>query len=90
MSNSVRTGAIPDATPVVVAVGNMDFPITATLTSAAGGRLIEASSTGDQSAGSWYTLTPSATVTAMINAAILTPVTHLRFTGQAGDTYRVQ
>lgn len=90
MSNPVRTGAISGATPVVVSVGNMDYPITATLASAAGGRLIEASSTGDQSAGSWYTLTPTGTTASMINAAILAPITHVRFTGQAGDTYRVQ
>lgn len=90
MSNPVRSGALSGATPVVVSVGSMDFPITVTLSSAAAGRLIEASSTGDQSAGSWYPLTPGGTTTSMINAAIMASVSHIRVTGQAGDTYRVQ
>jgi hypothetical protein len=88
--NTVKTGSVPGATPLVVAVGDMQFPITVTLQSAAGGRLIEASSTGDQSAGSWYAITPANTTASMINATIASSVSHIRVTGQAGDVYRAQ
>lgn len=89
MINLVKTGVLPSSTPVVVPVGDMECPLTATLTSAAGGRLIELSSNGGL-AGSWYTPTVDATNAAMVNISIMSPVTHVRFTGAAADVYRVQ
>lgn len=89
MSNLVRGGVLANSTPFAVNVATMDFPVTATLTSAAPGRLIELSSNGGLD-GSWWTPTVDATTASMINIAINSPVTHVRFTGAAADTYRVQ
>lgn len=89
MTNLVKTGVLADATPLVVAIGNMEVPLTITLTSAAVGRLIELSSNGAL-VGSWYTPTIDATTAAMINIAVRAPVTHARLTGAVGDVWRVQ
>lgn len=87
MSNLLKTGALANATPFVVAVGGMDTPMRATLTSAAGGRLIELSSDGG--ANYW---TPAVDVTSvgMVNVVILAPVSHVRFTGAAADIWNVR
>lgn len=90
MTNLVKTGTLTSGTPVVVVpVGDMEVPATATLTSAAGGRLIEFSSNGGL-AGSWYSPVVSNTNAAMINVHIAAPITHVRFTGAAADVWRVQ
>lgn len=93
MTNIVKFGQIPAGqTTVIVAVGNMDCPMTATLVSTASGRKIELLTTGTglDADGGWYAVTADATTTSMINAAIKAPVTHIRFTGNANDAYRVQ
>lgn len=89
---SINSGAafaaapITSGTPVVVALGGIPLPFTVTLTSAAGGRLIELSTDGTN----YFTPTYDATTAAMINVAVRAPVTHARFTGQAGDRYSVR
>lgn len=93
MTNLVKSGQIPAGqTSIIVSVGGMDCPMTATIVSAAGGRKIELLSTGTglDADGGWYTITPDATTTTMINASVRSPVSHIRFTGNPGDTYRVQ
>ncbi len=87
--NAVKTGVLADATPLIIPVGNMDCPMTASLTSAAGGRLIEFSATGG-AANSFYSPTVTNTNAAMIAISIMAPITRIRVTGQAGDVYRVQ
>lgn len=93
MTNLVQTGLIPAGqTTVIVPVGHLDCPMTATLISVNAGRKIELLTTGTglDADGGWYAVTADATTASMINAAIRSPVSHIRFTGAAGDRYRVQ
>lgn len=85
--NLVKTGVLADTAAFPVAIGDLNCPITLTLTSAAGGRLIEVSSNGGLN---YYSPTVTNTVAGMINIAITTPITHARFTGAAADVWRVQ
>lgn len=89
MSNVVKTGALASTAPLVVAVERMEAPLTVTLTSAAAGRLIELSTNGGLSGG-WYSPAVDASTASMINVALESPVTHVRFTGAANDTWRVE
>lgn len=89
MRNLVKTGVLADATPLVVPVGNMDAPMTVTLTSGAAGRLIELSSNGGN-AGGWYTPMLDADIATMCNVGVMSPISHIRVTGQVGDVWRVQ
>lgn len=87
MSNLLKTGVLANGTPLAVSVGCMDAPMTATLDSAAGGRLIELSSDGGVN---YWTPTVDATTASMINVSILSPVSHVRFTGAAADVWNVR
>jgi hypothetical protein len=87
--NLVKTAALVNATPLVVPVGDMEFPVTVTLSSADGGRLIELSTNGGV-AGGWFTPTYDVTIAGMINIGLVSPVSHVRFTGAAADVWRVQ
>ncbi len=83
--NVFQTGTMT-ATTAVVNVGVNDAPMTATLTSAAGGRQIELSSDGIN----YYVATPSASTAAMINVSITTPIAKVRFTGAINDVWSVR
>lgn len=87
--NTEKTSTLAGATPVSIAVGDMETPMTATLTSAAAGRLIELSTNGGL-AGSWYAPAVDASTASMINISIMSPVSHIRFTGAANDVWRIQ
>lgn len=89
MTNIVKTAALVDSTPLVVPVGDMETPITVTLSSAAVGRLIELSTNGG-AAGGWFTPTYDVSQAGMINIGLSAPVSHVRFTGAAADVWRVQ
>lgn len=82
--HAFKTGTLADSTPVAVNVANYTFPATMTLTSSAGGRLIELSSDGGLN---YFTPTYDATTTPMINVSVNSPISHARFTGQAGDVW---
>ena len=91
MTNLVRTGQIlAGQTTAIVPVGDKDAPFTVTLISADANRKIEGSSTGAAEAASFYALAPDGTTSMMINTSVRSPISHIRVTGAAGDTYRVQ
>lgn len=84
-------GTIPvGQTQVVIAIpaSLRQPPATATLTSTNGSRAIEFCTDGGPT--NYFTPTYDVTATAQLVVAALSPITHVRFTGAAGDAYRVQ
>ncbi len=84
---SFQTGTLTNGTPLAVNVANNPTPMTATLDSAAAGRLIELSSDGGTN---YFTPTLDAVTTPMVNVSILSPISHVRFTGESGDIWSVR
>ncbi|MGJ8512957.1 hypothetical protein ACSFCC_11635 [Glaesserella parasuis] len=85
------SGAIPvGQTQLVIPVPSSlrQSPMTAQLTSTNGSRAIEFCADGV--GVNYFTPTYDVSVTAQLVVAALSPITHIRFTGGAGDTYRVQ
>lgn len=82
-----RSATIADGTPIVVAMGHGPMPFTATLKSAAAGRLIELSTDGGVE---YFTPTVDTTSATMQIVAVTAPVSHVRFTGAAADTWSVR
>lgn len=78
---------IPDTTPVVVPMIGASIPSVATLKSSSATRLIEISTDGGVEYFNGYIDRSSATQLVM---TILAPVTHIRFTGVAADTWSIQ
>jgi hypothetical protein len=81
-----NNGTLTNATPFVVAMTGHPMPSTVTLDSADAGRLIELSTDGGVN---YFTPVIDATTTPMIAVALRAPVSHVRFTGAALDTWRV-
>lgn len=84
-------GTIPvGQTQVVVAIpaSLRQPPMTATLTSANGSRAIEFCTDGVPT--NYFTPTYDVSSAAQLVVGSLSPITHIRFTGAAGDAYRVQ
>jgi hypothetical protein len=84
-------GAIPvGQTQVVIPVpaSLRQAPLTAQLTSTNSLRAIEFCADG--LGVNYFTPTYDVSVAAQLVVAALSPITHVRFTGVAGDTYRVQ
>lgn len=75
------------ATQQIVSMNRAPLPATATLTSTAGGRLIELSTDGGNN---FFTPTYDANTTAMINVSIASAVSHVRFTGSANDPWSIR
>lgn len=82
-SSNFKYGTLPSTSPVVIGAGTMPVPFTITLTSAAGGRLIELSTDGTN----FFTPTYDATTAAMITVAVKAPIKVFRLTGAANDTW---
>jgi hypothetical protein len=83
----ILRGSIPSGTPVVVQVPiTMQLPGSITLKSAAAGRLIELSTDGGVEYFSPSLDIQSATMQIVV---VNSPITHLRVTGAAADTYLV-
>lgn len=87
MTGLVKTGVLT-ATTQVVSIGSQDAPMTITLTSTAPTRGIRLSAAGGI-ANSWYSPDLDAEPVAAISVSVGSPVTHVEFTGNIGDTYRV-
>lgn len=81
-----KFGTLLNATPIVLGATDLYLPATVTLTSAAGGRLIELSTDGVN----YYTPTYDATTANMINVSIKSPIKVVRLTGTTNDTYNVR
>lgn len=82
-----RQGTLQNTNPLVVDMAGAPLPCTATLNSTDAGRKIELSSDGGVT---YFQPTYDATTTPMINVAIRATVTHARFTGANGNTWRLQ
>lgn len=83
-----KTGTLADTTPFIVNVGGDPAPMTASITSAAAGRKIRLSSTGN--ANSYYDAVYDGTTASMLNVSIKSPLRTVEFTGQAGDTWEIR
>lgn len=84
-------GTIPvGQTQVVVALPAQlrQPPVTCTLTSTNGSRAIEFCTDGVPT--NYFTPTYDVTATPQLVVAATAPISHIRFTGAAGDAYRVQ
>ncbi len=94
MSNDGRIGgvwqgaSIPSATPVIIAMNGAPMPCTVVLKSAAVGRLIELSADGGVEYFTPATL--DATSATMQVLGIASPVSHVRVTGVANDTWSIR
>lgn len=78
-------GVLTSTTPVPVSVMSLSCPFTITLNSSAVGRKIELS-TDDLIGFVTPVLDPTSTSTKQV-VSVQSPVTHVQFTGQAGDTW---
>jgi hypothetical protein len=65
---------------------NCHLPFTATLTSTNGGRKIELSTNGG---AEYFTPAYDTSSATMLVVSVASPVTHVKFTGAASDTYYV-
>jgi len=80
------TGTLTGTT-ATVAVPNVVYPATIVLNSAAGGRAIQLSL--DNGATFYSAVTPTGTETSQIYYVLNFPVTTIKFTGAAADTYSI-
>lgn len=87
MGGQWRGATIPSATPVVIQMDGAPLPCTVTLKSAAVGRLIECSTDGGVE---YFTPTPTVTSATMQVLSISAPVSHVRITGAAADTWSIR
>jgi hypothetical protein len=74
-------------TTATVAVPNVVYPATIVLNSAAGGRAIQLSL--DNGATFYSAVTPTGSETSQIYYVLNFPVTNIKFTGAAADTYSI-
>jgi hypothetical protein len=82
-----QTGVLDVTGTVTVLASNMTYPATAVLDSSAGGRLIEISADG----GVIFQTPPvDMAVTAQQIVALKAPLSHVRFTGAAGDVWMLR
>lgn len=83
-----KSGTTAGATPVVIPVNSMAFPITATIRSTTGAAtlLVEVSVDGGNE---FFAPTVTYTSTTEKAIAITSPVTHIRFTGVAAAVWNI-
>jgi hypothetical protein len=80
-------GTLTSNVPVALGMQDIGYPCTFTLDSSAAGRLIELST---NSGVKYFTVDYNAKSTSdMLLATIAAPVTHVRFSGQAGDKFTI-
>jgi hypothetical protein len=80
------TGTLTGTT-AIVAVPALVYPATIVLNSTAGGRTIQFSL--DNGATFYAAVTPTGTETSQIYYVLNFPVTNIKFTGAAADTYSI-
>lgn len=81
-----QTGVLANATPFVVNIANSTLPAQVSLVSSAAGRKVRLSPNG----GATFfdpVYDPDATSSANITVTIGAPVSHVEFTGIAGDVW---
>ncbi len=86
-ANSFAGATLANGTPVVVAMAGAPLPATVCLKSADGGRLIELSADGGVE---YFTPAVNFTTATMHVVYVDRPVTHVRITGAAADTYTIR
>lgn len=79
-----KSAALADSTPFPVNIATSTWPATASLVSSAAGRLIELSTDGGTT---YFTPTYDNASATSISVGIFAPVSHVRFTGVAGDVW---
>lgn len=84
MSSNNSKGTLTSATPTVINLEQIKFPCTITLRSAAAGRLMRISSDNGLE---YFIPTVTVSTPTMQNLVVTAPVSHVEFTGQAGDTW---
>lgn len=82
-----KGGTLPNVTPLVVDMAEAPMPGSITLTSTAVGRLIEFSTDGGVI---YFSPTLNVSLVNQISTVAAGPITHIRLTGQANDTWRVR
>ncbi|MDB5777595.1 MAG: hypothetical protein JWP38_3728 [Herbaspirillum sp.] len=89
LTTNFDSGTIDASTVAIVpaAIHGCQMPLTATLKSAAGGRAIQLSTDGGVE---YFTPTVDTTSATMLIVIIGAPVSHIKFTGAAGDTWSVR
>lgn len=85
-NSNYKYGTLTSATPIVNGATDFYLPATITLTSAAGGRLIELSTDGVN----FYTPTYDSTTANMVNVSVKSPIKVFRLTGATNDTWNVR
>lgn len=80
----VAQGALADSTPFVVNMQYAPVPATITLKSSAGGRLIELSTDGGIE---YFTPSYDRSSVTMAVVTVTAPVSHVRLTGAANDSW---
>lgn len=78
---------IPNSTPVIVQMNGAPLPCTITLKSAAAGRLIELSTDGGTE---FFTPALDSASATQVVLTVTAPVSHVRLTGVASDSWRIQ
>lgn len=86
MTSGFMSGTITSTTPYVVAMSGAQIPCAITLNTAYASKKIEFSTNGGVE---YYTATPTITTSTSIMYVATYPITHVRFTGQNGDTFYV-
>lgn len=82
-----QSAALTNSTPLAVNIANSNWPATVSLVSSAPGRLLELSVNGG---ATYFTPAYDETSAASISVGIFAPVSHVRFTGIAGDVWSVR
>lgn len=87
MQGTWQSAVTPSVTPVVIPMNGAPLPCTVTLKSADVGRKIEVSSDGGVE---YYTPTVTASSATMQVLNVTAPVSHVRITGAANDTWSIR
>lgn len=82
-----QSGTLPSASAQPIQVAHLRTPMTVTLKSAAGGRLIEISTDGGTE---YFSPTVDTTSATMLVVAIMAPVSHIRLTGATSDAWSIR
>ena len=87
MPGIYRAGALSNTTPIVIELTHTNVPCTIWLNSTAGGRLIELSV---DEGTLYFTPTYSPSNANQLIVAVSSPISHVRITGQAADTWGIR
>lgn len=82
-----QVGVFADANPVIINCGGKHPPMTATLNSTFATRKIELSTDGGVN---YYQPNYDANSVGQMVMVIMAPISHVKFTGQAGDAWNIR